>query len=513
MTYLTFLFKKWYILMMTTELKKINRDSIKKSSIFNITIKLITYLIPLVLSPYLYRTLSFTGVGTFEFQYAYVTYFAMITSFGFDTYGTRRISTASDNIDELSKRFWSIFSAKIILGSFSLITYFLVMLSGSFGKSDTFASYSLLSLFIVSAMTDISFFYQGIEKFKGVALRTVFIKLLNLILIFIFVKTPNDYLKYVAIMGCSYVAASAVMYLPLKKYIKFHNVKALYIKEELKKSSVFFISALAMNLYTTLQKTILGLMTNETQVGYYSSAMKLKDVIVQLCYGIITVYYSRISYLVSQDKRDETLQKTYTCFNAIFDIALPASIGLICVSDVFMPLYFGNDASNAVNMMIFVSLSIPFLAMSLLVSNVYLMPYNKQNKANVAYVSAVFINILLSFIFIKFLGGNGVAIAALISDTYIALLFVHFSKNAINYKTILNKLSKPFLSSLIMAICYYLGKFLLKNKISDNKAMVVLIIFSMILYTTLMIIFKDDFLYHLFQSLKSKAKSILHKKN
>ena len=71
--------------------KEIKRDSLKKSSIFNITIKLLTYLIPLILSPYVYRVLTFSGVGSYTYQNAYVSYFTLVAAFGFADYGTKRI--------------------------------------------------------------------------------------------------------------------------------------------------------------------------------------------------------------------------------------------------------------------------------------------------------------------------------------------------------------------------------------------------------------------------------------
>ena len=494
---------------MNNEIKTIKRDSIKKNSIFNISVKLITYLVPLILTPYLYRTLSFSGVGTYEFQNAYVAYFCLVASFGFDNYGTKRISAVSDDVDELSKKFWSIFLAKVTLGTFALAVYFSMVFSGVFGGSDTYVVYCLLSFFILSSMTDITFFYQGIEKFKGIAFRTTLIKVLNLVLVFILVKTPNDYLKYVGIMSGTYLFSSLVMFLPLRKYIKFKRVKSTEVISDIKFSSIFFISTLATSLYTVFQKTILGLLTNDTQVGYYSSAMKIKDVIIQLCTAIIVVYYSRITYLVAQGKKEEALEKSYNCFNIIYDLVLPATFGLVCVSNVFMPLYFGTDASNAVPMMIYSAITLPIIATSMIILNSYFMPYNKQNKANIVYITTAIINLILTFILVKSFDGVGATIASLISEIYVVFMFVVFSKRVIDYRIVLNKGVKALVASLIMVILYYMGNKVLTSKISANKSMFIMIALSCVIYFALMILFKDDFIYGYYLKLKNK---IFHKK-
>lgn len=497
--------------MTDTSRKVIKRDSIKKSSAFNIAIKLFTYLIPLILSPYLYRTLSFEGMGTYEFQYAYVSYFILIASFGFDSYGTKKISSSTNNIEDMSKHFWSILNAKIFLGILCLILYFSLVFSGVFGDTKYYSSYSILSIFIVSTVLDISFFYQGIEKFKGVALRTLIVKLLNLIFIFLFVKNSNDYIKYIIIMTCSYLIASLVMFLPLRKYIYKPTFDKEMIIADLKGSSLFFISAFAISLYTTMQKTILGLLTNELEVGYFSSAMKIKDVVTAFAYAIITVYLSRISFLVSAGEKREALDKTYTCFNVVYDMIIPASFGLICISNVFMPLYFGNDGSNAILMMILTAISIPFIATSAIITNVYLIPNNKQNKANIVYLSAAIFNFVITYLLVITFKGNGASLAATITEIFVVIFGIHYSKKSINYNRVLNDLSKTFLASIIMALFYFILNSVLTKFISANKAMIILIILSIVIYTAMMILFRDKIFYSFYTKFKTSIIKFFNK--
>lgn len=497
---------------MSNQVKEIKRDSIKKSSIFNISIKLLTFLIPLILSPYLYRTLNFEGMGTYEYQYSYVTYFSLIANFGFDTYGTKIISQSASKPELLNKRFWSILYAKLTLGCISLLAYFSFVFAGVFGNSSTYVSYTILSMFIVSTMTDISFFYQGIEKFQGIALRTGFIKILNLVLIFIFIKSPSDYLLYVLIMSGSYLLASLIMFLPLKKYITKPTFSKSLIVLDIKKASAFFITALAISLYTTMQKTILGLLTNDTEVGYFSSAIKIKDVVTSLSYAIVTVFYSRISFLLSEGKKEESIQLIYKLFNIVYDITLPACIGLICVSEVFMPLYFGSGGTNAVNMLIYSSFSIPIIGMSSIITNAYLLPSNKLRKTNIIYLCTSVFNLAISYVLIKNFGGNGAAIAVTLTELFATLFNIYYSKKDINYTTALDRGSKAFSASLIMGICYFFINKLLTRFISANKSMLIMIIISVLIYYFLMLLFKDDIIFGYSKLIFIKLKGKLQKK-
>ncbi len=121
-----------------------------------------------------------------------------------------------------------------------------------------------------------------------------------------------------------------------------------------------------------MDSTILGLMKGDSVVGYFSSASKIKDVVTSINYAIIPVIFSRMSFLISQGKDEEAKNLIYKTFNVIMDITLPCMLGIICVSDVFMPLYFGSDGSNAVLMMDILPLSLPFIAFVLLSTTVIL---------------------------------------------------------------------------------------------------------------------------------------------
>lgn len=487
--------------------KEIKRDSLKKSSIFNITIKLLTYLIPLILSPYVYRVLTFSGVGSFTYQNAYVNYFTLVAAFGFADYGTKRISTATKNPDELNRRFWSVFFSKQFLGVGCLLVYFIMVFCHVFGDSSNDIAYVIFALNILSTMLDVSFFYQGIENFKAIAIRSAIIKVINLILIFCLVKSPDDYLTYVGIMcGCA-VLSSLIMFLPLRKYIKKPTFNIKMMGMDVKNATLFFISALAISLYTTMDSTILGLMKGDSAVGYFSSASKIKDVVTSINYAIIPVIFSRMSFLISQGKDEEAKNLIYKTFNVIMDITLPCVLGIICVADVFMPLYFGSDGSNAVLMMDILALSLPFIAFSSIINYSYIIPKEKMKLSNAIYLCAGILNIIVVYLLVKFIGKDGIAYAVLFTEAFVAIVFIYYSHLYIDFKKVIKTMIKPLDASLIMAVVYLLGNKVLTKFISANKAMVLMIVVSVIVYSLFLYLFKDEFAYPLANKYLAKIKS------
>ena len=482
----------------------VKRDSLKKSSFFNILIKVFAYIIPLILSPYLYRTLNVSGIGEYTFQYSYVSYFMLVAAFGFDSYGSKAITTATNSKEEMTKRFWSVYYAKLFLGTVCLIIYFSMVFSHVFGDSSSIVSYCVLSLFIVGTMTDVTFLFTGIEKFQSISLRTLFIKLVNLVLIFIFVHKETDFLAYVIIMSASFLLSSLAMYFPLHKYIGKPVFHGLNIWEDIKGASFFLIPSLAVTAYSTFGKTILGLFYDSTQVGYYESAVKVESVITSISYAVVPILLARNSYLIAIGRQKESDELISKGFNALMDLALPACVGVFCISDVFVPLFFGSADAQAIPMLKIACFAIPFVVISGIVNYAYLIPRGKLKQVNIIPLIVCAFSFVCNLLTIRFIGPNGAAISLLFTEILSAVIFFFCSRKDINYRVILKKIIKPFDSALIMGIFYFLANKILTMFFSVNVSMVICIILCAILYGVLLILFKDDFCYQYYKNIKFK---------
>lgn len=474
--------------------EEVKRDSLKKSSFFNIIIKVVVYLLPLITTPYLYRTLSVTGVGTYSYQSAYVTYFMLIAVFGFQEYGTKEISSATSSREKMSERFWSIFAAQLLLGAACLIIYFAMVFAHVFSTSAEDLSYCLLSLFIISSSLDITFFFQGIEKFKSIAIRSLIVKLLNFILIFVFIHGTSDYIAYVLIMGGSTLVSNVLMFFPLIKYVNKPTFHHVYLFKDIRNSSLYFISALAITLYSNFSKTFLGIFYDNTQVGYYESTGRITSVIYYVAIAILPIIFSRNIYLLSQGKEEEAKGLINVAFNAIMDFVFPAVVGILCTSAVFVPWFFGEDDAPAVPMMMICCLALPFVTTSRIVNYSYFLPKNKIGQANILLLIVTAFSLLINYLLVRFVGPLGASYATLGTEAFSALLFVFFSRKYVDYKKVCKSLIKPFDAALVMGIFYYL----FATALSSHNAKVVMIldvVLSMALYAGLLLLFKDDFFY------------------
>ena len=172
-----------------------SQKSLKKNALLNIIRSVSSIIFPLITFPYASRILLPEGIGKVNFANSIISYFSIIAGLGIGTYATREAAKRRDNRDELSKfvkeiTVIHIFSTIISYALF-LVAFFLVP------KFQNYKSLLLLSsLTIILSTIDVGWLYSAEEEFEYTTFRTVLFQIIGLIILFMFVKTKDDYLQY-----------------------------------------------------------------------------------------------------------------------------------------------------------------------------------------------------------------------------------------------------------------------------------------------------------------------------
>ena len=237
--------------------------------VFNILIPLLTY-------PYLIRVLGKETYGLVVFAQAIVGYLLILVSFGFNLSATREISLHRLNKDKLNEIVSSVFTIKIILFILSslLLTALLLLIPKAHG-------YELL--FIVSmtvCLNDVIFpiwYFQGIEQMKYITYISLISKFVFLVLIFVVISQPSDYLFVPVIYGVGSLIAG---FISLTIIFKKHKIKFIFqpfytLKKYFIDSVPIFLSNVSISLYVSTNKVIIGTFLGMSEVAYYDLAEKL----------------------------------------------------------------------------------------------------------------------------------------------------------------------------------------------------------------------------------------------
>ena len=496
--------------------------SLKANVILNFIYQFLIIVIPLITTPYLSRVLKEENVGINSYTLSLVELFTIFAALGTYAYGTREIARKKNDKATYSQLFFEIELLSVITSTISLL--FWVIFSTLYVEY-RFYLY-ILSMNIVATLFDISWLYAGVEKFKYTIGVNALFKITGAALIFIFIHKPEHLWIYMLIHSSTILLSNISMWIFLPKIISKPKFSSLNFKFHLKNSLKYFIPTVAVTIYTVLDKTligalILGYVDEEKTIklanvesGYYEQATKIMTIAKSLCFiSINNVMYSRASHLYEEQNIEKIKSLLNKTLNITLNLSFGAMFGLILVSSVLVPTYFGEGYDKSIYLIYILSGVIPIIAISNALGAIYYVPFGKRGQSAKYLIIGSVVNLVLNIPLIIFFKSIGAAIATIIAELVITILYVVKSDNFLNVKNLFATLWKKILSGLIMFGLLYLSKFFFENNIGPSKLiniieLVVLIISGFVIYELILSLLKDNSILEF----KEFLKSILGKK-
>lgn len=375
-------------------------------------LQIVSYVIPLISLPYLSRVLSVDKFGLVFFAFAFMQYFIILTDYGFGLSATREIAVNRHNKNNLSNIFSAVTCAKILLLilSFILLCIMLLFIPKLQENSVVF----LLSFFMVvgNALYPV-WFFQGMERMKYITFLNILAKTIFLILIFIFVKSENDYIIVPLLNSIGFIVSGIIgMYFAINKLgAKLYIPKWSAIKKQLAYSSEFFLSRVSVSAYTNTNTFCLGLIGSNIMVGYYVAAEK----IYQAMNGIQQPLNQALYPFVAMHKDLKTYKKLFT-------IAVLCNV-LICTivflfSKEFITIFYGLDMVEAHKILKIFSIIVLFTFPSMLLGYPLLGALGHTKEANRSVIIGSIIHIigLLILYFSKHMNVYSIVLMVLITE-------------------------------------------------------------------------------------------------
>lgn len=464
--------------------------SISKNYLYNLFYQILTLILPFITTPYLARALGAEAIGIYSYTLSIATYFVLFGTLGTFMYGQREIAYVQNDKEKRSIIFWEIILLRIITMIFSIIIF--IFTYASYGEYKIY--YRILIIELIGQCIDISWFFQGLEEFKKTVTRNAIVKMIFIVCIFILVKTPDDLVKYILIVTGSNLLGNFSLWLYLPKYIGKIKIKDLKIFRHLKPTIMLFIPQIAMQIYTVLDRTMIGyIIEDKSEVGFYEQAQKIVKLLLTVVTSLGTVMVPRMASTYAKGDNEQLKKYMYNSFQFVFILAFPIMAGLLLVSNEFVPIFFG-EGYERVSILINVILPIIlFIGLSNILGTQYLLPTRKQKQFTISVTIGAIINFILNLFAIKKYGALGASITTVIAEFSVAAIQFYFVKDILKLKSVL-KLSKNYvLSAIIMFVTVYL------TGVAVNLEGIALIILKVIegciVYGLMLFILKDEFCY------------------
>lgn len=439
--------------------------NIKKNFLFQFTYQILAIILPLISAPYISRVLGAEAVGIQSLTYNIANYFVILSLLGLATYGNRSIAKVKSNQEKLNNTFSELFFLHILISSVITVLYFVFVF---FIVNEYKEIYLISSIYVIFCAFDINWLFFGLEEFKITVIRGTFIKVVATISIFIFIKSINDLWIYVLILASS----TAISYLSIWPFIKGRvSFVRVNIKDAFKKHFgglfLLFIPTIAINLYRNLSKIMIGFLSNTEQLGYFDSVEKIMILLVGMISALGVVFLPRMSSIAANKSDEATINRVIEdtlVVNSFLSYAF--LFGIAGISLQFVPIFFGESFASAGPLLLYLSITIPLMAISNLIRMVYLIPFNKDKLYVISIISGLIINVILNFLLIKPFGAFGGVISVIISEFLVFILHVIFGRTKFKIKTLLNaNLPFIFIGISMFIIIFFFGKFVVKSSV------------------------------------------------
>ena len=417
---------------------------ILKNYVYNLSYQILVVVLPIITTPYITRIFSSQELGDYGYYSSIVTYFILLATLGVANYGTKVIS---GHRNEINKNFWGIYSLQLGATILSISLYCIFCFN--LPSMQNPVAY-ILGLSLVSKGLDISWLFQGLEDFRKITVRNITVKLVGVISIFLFVKSTNDLYLYVFLLTIFELLGQLSMWLPAREFIGKPHVDLEYARYHLKPIIFLFLPQIAISLYVTLDRTMLGVLASTKDVGIYDQALKLVNILLTLVTSLGSVMLPRVANLLATNNHEEVNKMHEISFLVYNLIIFPIMAGMLIVNDDFVQFFLGQDfqdARFAIAIMIF---RMFFIGWTNIMGIQILIPHNKNKEFMISTTVPAITSVGLNLLFLPKLGYMGAAIVSVLTEAFVWAIQLFFTRKYIKDVPIFGSMMKIILASAIM---------------------------------------------------------------
>lgn len=468
--------------------------------LYNAVYQIFLVLVPLITVPYTSRVLGPETYGVYSTVKFTIQFLMVFCSVAIGYIGTRTVAKirAEGDRKKLTEAFWGLWYIQAIA---SVLVIVLTVFFVSVFKIKYWQFYYLQVPFLISAMFDIAWFFQGLAEFGRVVLRNTIVKLSSVVMILTMVKSPKDLGLYMLIMSVSTMLGSFVFWFSIRQYIGRPTRKFYMLKATLTSVITLLIPQIATQIYTSLDKPILSAFQNSTQVAFYDNSQRISTMILGVITSITIVMMPKMA------SSGEEFQKYFVkkSYEATLFLGLIFAIVVMVNTREFVPFFFGEKFAPMTNLMFFSTLTIIFIPVGGVFANQFALATKRDKDYAIPVVIGAILSLVLAIILDPKFGAAGAMFTVVFTEFLVCALRIWIVRDGLDFKYIFKETPKYF---LIAIITFLIGLVLPDFVRSPFLDMTIKSLILMTIYGILFFVFK----FELNQDVLNLGKRILHRK-
>lgn len=475
---------------------------------YNVLSQIVSLILPIITAPYISRVLGAERLGVYSYSYSIAYYFLLFGMLGVANYGSRSISAVRDDAKRMSSTFWEIYLLQLLTMIAAIAAYGVYLLF----QHQSFAYVLRIDLLLViSGAFDVTWLFSGIEEFKLPVKRNILIKLITLLLIFLFVRDRDDLWAYTLIMsGCALVS-QVYLWGYIKRYISLCRVKWSQLVKHIRPLFVLFIPSISYSVYKYISKILLGNITSMHAVGIYENADKINTIPLGIITALGVVMLPRMSNMFANGQTDKVLHYLKQSIKFVTLVASAIAFGLIGISPVLAPVFLGEEFSQSAPIITLLSLSFLFTSWASILRTQYLIPKQRDSVYVLSTIFGAITNILINLCLIPIWAERGAGIAIIASEAVMMISqSIMIRKEFRIWKSILQTAPFLIIGVLMCVAVRYIGSILGISLFT----LIIQICAGGLIYVSLVCLYlfvrKDDYWTLIIRAIKAVMRRIIH---
>lgn len=442
--------------------------SIKKNFAFKSILTLSTYVMGFITFPYVSRVLGVEYLGLVNFIDNTASYFLLFATLGIELLGVREIAVVKEYDNEKSLVFSRILGLNVLLTIIVLVVYFIIV-----AFSPKLYQYS--ELFYIGAVKIlftaflIEWFFTGIENFKYITIRSLIVKALYVLSVYVFIRNVNDYKLYFFLTVGVVVVNSFVNIIYVRRFVCIQwreLIRLTYMKQNI----ILGVYSIMTSMYLTFNVMFLGIVADNIQVGYYVAAFKLYTVILGFFTAFTNVMLPRMSSVLSDGDLDSFRLLIDKSLSLVSLFSIPIILCCIVLAPQIIYILSGTGYEHSITLMRILMPAVLFVGIAQVLAVQVLVPMKYDKVLLIASFVGAITSLLINFLCVPKLQSTGTAIVLICSECIVTTIYIiYIIKRRLICLPIATIMKSLFISLPCALICWLSGYYI------DNSFIAILV--------------------------------------
>lgn len=374
----------------------------------------VTYLLPLLTTPFLARVLGPEALGALVFTQAFAGTLGLVVQYGFDLSAGREVARHREDPERLARLLADVNGAKLLLG---LLAVAVVAAAQSFVpllRNDPVLTWTSV-LWALAVASNLMWYFLGLERVKFVSALDIVTKTLATLGVFVFVRGPQDAWWVPALGALAAAASSAAALAVAYRDVRPRLPSLAGAANALRMGWGIFVAWGAGSVSATGGVFLLGLLLEPRLLGYYNGAERIARALQGLLTPVSRALYPRFSRAAARDPREASALLA-NGFRLLSGLGLALSLGGTFAAPLLVNVLLGPEFEAAIPILRALAW-LPFvISINMVLGLFWLVPMGLDRAYNGTVVGGAAVTVALILALVPPYGLPGMAGAVLASE-------------------------------------------------------------------------------------------------